>query len=85
MIEFFLWGALVLGQALYWSFFRCQTEVASDQYWKAHSLRFQITRVTIRRISLSPQMKKSDKHEGLNGDLHNGGSLGSRGMSNHCW
>jgi len=53
MIEFFLWGALILGQALYWSLFRCQTEVVSDEYWKAHSLRFRITRVTPHRISLS--------------------------------
>jgi hypothetical protein len=40
MIEFFFWGALIFGQALYWSFFRDQTEVVSDEYWKAHSLRF---------------------------------------------
>jgi hypothetical protein len=45
MIEFFLWGALILGQSLYWSFFKDQTEVVSDQYWEAHSLRFRITRV----------------------------------------
>jgi len=53
MIEFFLWGALILGQALYWSLFRDQTEVVSDEYWKARSLRFRITRVASHRISLS--------------------------------
>jgi hypothetical protein len=70
MIEFFLWGALIFGQALYWSFVRCQTEVVSDEYWKARSLRFRITRVTSHRISLSSQMNKSDTQEGFNGDLH---------------
>jgi hypothetical protein len=42
MIEFFVWGALILGQALYWSFFRDQTELVSDQYWKAYLLRYRI-------------------------------------------
>jgi hypothetical protein len=32
MIEFFFCGALILGQALYWSFFKDQTEVVSDEY-----------------------------------------------------
>ena len=85
MIELFLWAALILGQAFYWSFFRCRTEVVSEEYWIAHSQRFPITRAASHRISLSSQMDKSDTQEGLDGDLHNGGSLGDLGISDHCW
>ncbi len=84
MIEFFLWGGLIFGQSLYWSFLKRQTEVVSDEYWKALSLRFRMTRVASHRISLSSQMNKSDTQEGLNGDLHNDGSLGALGISDHC-
>ena len=45
MIEFFFWGAWILGQAMYWSFFRYQTKLASDEYWEAYLLRYRITRV----------------------------------------
>jgi hypothetical protein len=30
-------------------------------------------------------MNKSDTQEGSNGDLHNGGSLGDLGLSDHRW
>lgn len=51
MIEFFSWGAWILGQGVYWSFFRYQTETACDEYWEAYLLRYGITRVPSRRIS----------------------------------
>jgi hypothetical protein len=45
MIEFFFWGAWILGQGLYWSFFRYQTKVVCDEYWEAYLLRYGITRL----------------------------------------
>ncbi len=58
MIEFFLWGTLILGQILYWSFFRYQTAVVSHEYWKAHALKFRIARAAAHRMRLSSQMNK---------------------------
>jgi hypothetical protein len=51
MIDFFFWGPWIFGQVLYWSFLRYQTEVVSDEYWKAYLLRYRITRVAPHRIS----------------------------------
>ncbi len=46
MIEFFIWGGWILGQSLYWSFFRYQTEVVvCDEYRKAYLLKYRTTRV----------------------------------------
>ena len=35
MIESFFWASCLLGQGLYWSFFRSQTETASEECWTA--------------------------------------------------
>jgi hypothetical protein len=43
MIESFIWATSILGQILYWSFLRYQTEVICEEYWKAHLLRFPIS------------------------------------------
>jgi len=45
MIQFFIWGAWILGQGMYWSFFKLQTEIASEQSWKACLQNLQASRV----------------------------------------
>lgn len=65
MIEFFLWGSLILGQILYWSFFKCQTAAVSHEYWKAYALRFRIARAASHRMRLSSQVNKQDKQDGF--------------------
>jgi len=38
MIESFLYGAWIGGQALYWLFLKQQTEFIGDEYWRVFLL-----------------------------------------------
>ena len=39
MIESFIYAAWILGQGLYWSLFKFQTEIACEKSWNACLLR----------------------------------------------
>jgi hypothetical protein len=44
MIESFVYGTWIGGQALYWFFLRRQTQVRGTEFWEALQIRFEFAK-----------------------------------------